>query len=254
MNPETSLELYETKKNDRFLQAKALANSELCPKQFREKTADILLVMHQADVIDCDYMAALANMHVVHGTAGYSSKFLIALANRHGVFSGPIRYKTEGSGKDAIVTAWAKLADGDIVESIAVGWDMAQAAGWTKNPKYKELPELMFRYRSAAFLIRTTCPEVTMGMLSTEEIEDMHYAEAREVRAEPSAAERLQALAAPKKTESRDWKGLKREEFTPEGQAYVERAGGKFADEPAEVEPEPDDEPNEFLGFPVEEN
>ena len=193
LKPAVSIEARDRAVKERWGLAHALANSELCPKQFRGKANDIAIVLHQAEVLGCDGQSALANMHVVHGTAGYASKFMIALANRHGVFDGPIRYRTEGSGQKAIVTAWAKLKDGDTVESIAVGWDMAQAAGWTKNPKYKEIPELMYRYRSAAFLIRTTCPEVTMGMLSLEEIEDMHYADAREVRAEPSTLTRLEA-------------------------------------------------------------
>jgi len=192
MNNE-SIEVYEARKQDRFTLARKLAESELCPKQFRGKPADIMIVMRQAETLGCDPQSALANMFVVHGTAGYSSKFLIALANRHGVFDGPIRYKTEGRGKDAVVTAWAKLKDGTVVEGISVDWNMAKASGWTKNPKYNEMPELMYRYRSAAFLIRTTCPETAMGMLSLEEIEDMHYADAREVRPEPSTIARLEA-------------------------------------------------------------
>lgn len=195
-----SLEVYEAQKQDRFTMAQALAKSDLCPAQFRNKPADILIVMRQAEVLGCDPQSALSNMFVVKGTPGYSSKFLIAQANRHGVFDGPIRYKTEGRGRDAVVTAWARLHDGDIVEGIAVGWEMAEAAGWTKNPKYREMPELMYRYRSSAFLIRTTCPETTMGMLSVEELEDMSYAEeARDVTPEPS---RLQAIAEGSQPES----------------------------------------------------
>jgi len=185
-----ALEVYEAQKADRFTMAKALAHSDLCPAQFRGKPADILIVMRQAEVLGCDPQSALSNMFVVKGTPGYSSKFLIAQANRHGVFDGPIRYKTEGRGRDAVVTAWAKLRDGSTVEGVPVGWEMAEAAGWTKNPKYREIPEVMYRYRSAAFLIRTTCPEATMGMLSVEELEDMSYAErARDVTPEPSRLE-----------------------------------------------------------------
>lgn len=216
------LELYEQQKADRWTMAKAFANSELCPKHFRGKTADIAVVMSQAETLGCDWQAALANMFVVHGTAGYASKFLIALANRHGVFDGPIRYRTEGRGKDAVVTAWAKLHDGSTVESIPVDWAMAQAAGWTKNPKYREIPELMFRYRSAAFLVRTTCPEAVMGMLSIEEIEDVHYAdkEPRDVTPRPDSAVALV-------------------QHMIDGPGEEEQ--GEEPEEPREVEPEEDD-------------
>jgi hypothetical protein len=47
----------------------------------------------------------------------------------------------------------------------------AIAEGWTKNNKYKTLPELMLRYRAATLLIRTHVPEVLNGMHMVEEIE-----------------------------------------------------------------------------------
>jgi len=169
--------LYERKKADRWGLAKALSTSDLCPKQFRGKPADIAIVLHQAETLGCDPQSALQNVFVVKGTPGYSSKFLIALANRSGVFRGPIRFRYEGTGNALTVTAWAKLAeDGGIVESIPVSMELAKNAGWTSNDAYQKTPALMLAYRAAAFLIRLSCPEVTMGMLSVEELQDMaHY-------------------------------------------------------------------------------
>ena len=57
--------------------------------------------------------------------------------------------------------------------SITVGMDTARKEGWTSNPKYKTMPEQMLRYRSATWLIRTHCPEVLLGMQSSEEIQDV---------------------------------------------------------------------------------
>lgn len=52
----------------------------------------------------------------------------------------------------------------------------ATADGWTKNPKYQSLPELMLRYRAATLLIRTHAPEVMNGMQGIEELEDIRAA------------------------------------------------------------------------------
>jgi hypothetical protein len=51
---------------------------------------------------------------------------------------------------------------------------MAKAEGWVdKNgSKWKTMPEQMFRYRAASFLIRTTAPEIGMGLLTADEAED----------------------------------------------------------------------------------
>jgi hypothetical protein len=62
-------------------------------------------------------------------------------------------------------------ATGEIV-SVNVSMAMAKADGWTKNAKYRSIPEQMLRYRSATWLIRLYCPEVTCGMQSTDELKD----------------------------------------------------------------------------------
>jgi len=49
----------------------------------------------------------------------------------------------------------------------------ARAEGWTKNPKYSSLPELMLRYRAAILLIRTHMPEVLNGLHTVEELDDI---------------------------------------------------------------------------------
>ena len=50
---------------------------------------------------------------------------------------------------------------------------MAKAEGWTKNPKYKTMGAYMLRLRSSVLLIRTTCPEVLLGMQTADEVEDV---------------------------------------------------------------------------------
>ena len=58
---------------------------------------------------------------------------------------------------------------------------MAKADGWTKNAKYRSIPEQMLRYRSATWLIRLYCPEVTCGMQSTDELKDSDILSQRKI-------------------------------------------------------------------------
>ncbi len=53
---------------------------------------------------------------------------------------------------------------------------MAEAAGWTKNPKYRSMPEHMLRYRSATLLIRLYAPEVMHGYSTAAELRDISAA------------------------------------------------------------------------------
>jgi len=150
-----------------------------------------------------DPMMLLQNIHVINGRPGMEAKFAIALCNSKGVFKGPIRYelKKDNSGKPFSCTAWAiDKETGERVEEY-VDMDMARAEGWTnkEGSKWKTIPSLMLKYRSAMWLIRTTCPEVLMGMRTVDEIEDIDASETIDpVPAGNSNLDRLSNLLSPK--------------------------------------------------------
>ena len=78
--------------------------------------------------------------------------------------------------------------------SYTIGIAEAKAEGWTKNTKYRTMPELMLRYRAATLLIRTHIPQVLNGMHMVEEIQDVQAAsnpvrEVQEVREEQKVAD-----------------------------------------------------------------
>ena len=89
-----------------------------------------------------------------------------------------------GEGSNYGYLAWAVDADtGERVEGPKVDWAMVKAEGWDKDKrlrdgsgvqksKWNTMSELMFRYRAAAFFVRTCYPDVLMGMHTVEEIED----------------------------------------------------------------------------------
>ena len=59
---------------------------------------------------------------------------------------------------------------------------MAKLEGWStkEGSKWKTMPELMIRYRAAAFFGRQYCPDLLLGLMTTEEardIVDVDYAE-----------------------------------------------------------------------------
>ncbi len=76
-------------------------------------------------------------------------------------------------------------ATGETLEGPVVTMDMAKAEGWVDKAgsKWKTMPELMMRYRAAAFFGRLYAPEITMGMHSTEEVIDIQHEEPKAVAA-----------------------------------------------------------------------
>lgn len=151
--------------------ARVFAESDLVPPHMKGKLSNCLIALNIADRLQEDPLTVMQNIVVVSGRPGWMTAYMIARANRYGVFKGRISWRLAGAGRDMTVTAWARLAETEEEVSATTSMAMAEAEGWTKNAKYKSMPELMLRYRSAAMLIRLYCPEVMLGFPTVEEVE-----------------------------------------------------------------------------------
>lgn len=163
--------------------AERYSRSTLVPQIFRGKPDDCFIMVQLAARQNVDPFMLMQNSYVVHGTPGVMGKYAIGMMNVKGPFKGGVQFKYEGAGDSRKCTAWAIHKDtGEKCEQ-TVGYQMAKAEGWVKNPKWQTMTDLMLAYRSGAFLARLYCPEVLMGMQTAEELEDIIdvTAESREV-------------------------------------------------------------------------
>jgi hypothetical protein len=175
---------------------KAFAASTLVPEQYRGNLANRM---------GASPLMVMQNLYIVHGNPGWSSKFLIASFNQCGRFSA-LRY--EWTKDRTGCRAWAiEKATGERIEGPQVTLAMAKDEGWsTKNgSKWKTMPELMLMYRSAAFLIRTYAPEISMGLRTDDEIIDMGPADVVTTPRQAKAAE-IGALLTGKPTGLAHWR------------------------------------------------
>ena len=157
--------------------SKAFASSDLVPQQYRGNIANCMIALDMANRIGANPLLAMQNLYVVHGTPGWSSKFLIATVNACGRFSS-LRYEWRGEpGQPEYgCRAWAiERETGERLEGIWVTWKMVKAEGWDgKNgSKWKTMPDQMFVYRAAAFWQRAYAPELAMGLQTVEDLEDV---------------------------------------------------------------------------------
>jgi rubrerythrin len=156
-------------------QAKLLASSELVPKEFQGKIANCVIALEMANRIGASPMAVLQNLYIVHGKPSWSSQFIIAALNSTGGFS-PLRFAITGEGDQKTCVAWAiERETGERLESPPVSIQMAKDEGWLSRSgsKWKTMPELMLRYRSATFFGRLYAPQILMGMRTEEEARDI---------------------------------------------------------------------------------
>jgi hypothetical protein len=158
--------------------ASAYAQSTLVPKDYRENVANVLIAMEIANRIGANELMVMQNLYIVQGRPSWSSSFLIATVNACGRFS-PMRFETIGNDPKADsyrVRAYADdKASGERCNGPWITWEMVKAEGWySKNgSKWKTLPELMFMYRAAGFWSRVYAPEVSMGIHTADEAEDL---------------------------------------------------------------------------------
>lgn len=159
-------------------QAKALSASDLVPQAYRNNLPNTLLALEIANRIGASPFAVMQNLYIVQGRPSWSSSFLIATVNACGRFE-PLRFEVRGddpAAKDYRVRAITKdKASGEVCAGAWITWKMVDAEGWSKKSgsKWMTMPEQMFMYRAAGFWARVYAPEISLGILTTEEAKDV---------------------------------------------------------------------------------
>lgn len=155
----------------RYRIAKAFSMSGMVPPHFAGKPEACLVALLYAEQLGEHPMLLFQEMSVINGRPNTSARFAISRANKSGLLQGPISWKTAGQGEGLEVTAIAKLrSTGETIQA-AVTMREAVADGWTRNAKYKSIPEQMLRWRAATRLISLYIPEVLFGLGVREEAE-----------------------------------------------------------------------------------
>lgn len=159
--------------------ATLFSKSKMVPSHYQDRPADCMVACQMAVRLGVDPFMFMQNTYIVSGKPGMEAKLAIALVNSRGPFTGPIQWKFSGEGKGRACTAYAThKVTGELCEA-TVTWATVEAEGWASKAgsKWKTMPDMMFRYRSATFLARLYCPECLMGMMDRDEIIDAIDAE-----------------------------------------------------------------------------
>lgn len=157
--------------------SKAFAASDLVPTQYKGNMANCMIALNLAQRLGADPLMVMQNLVIVHGRPTWSAQFLIATANMCGRFSA-LRFEFFGErGSDTWgCRAWAvekstseKLVGADITIAIA------KQEGWyAKNgSKWKSIPQQMLMYRAGSWWVRAYAPELSMGLMTADEVIDM---------------------------------------------------------------------------------
>lgn len=153
--------------------ATELSKSDIIPKEFQQKPANCLIAVELANRLKASPFQVMQNMDVIYGRPALRSAFVIACINNSGKIIGSLKFEMDANCTKC--RAWAiEKETGSKLTGPTITMQMAQAEGWaTKNgSKWKTMPDLMLRYRAAAFFGRLYCPEILNGMYTEDEVND----------------------------------------------------------------------------------
>lgn len=160
--------------------AKALSESTIVPQIYQKNPSNCLIAIEQAQRLNVSPLMVMQNLFVIKGKPAWSSKFLIAMINESKKFDMELQYEEviDKDGKPYSCVVWT-TKNGRRIEGMEVNMQMAKDEGWygKDGSKWKTMPQLMLRYRAASFFSSLNCPELTMGIHTTEEIIDGDFKE-----------------------------------------------------------------------------
>lgn len=170
--------------------------STIVPDTYKGNVGNCVIALDMAMRMNANPLMVMQNLYIVYGNPSFSSKFLIATINASGRFS-PLRYEFKGEegthGYGCRCVAY-EASDKEHKEPLHGDWitmGMAEKEGWTKKngSKWQSMPSQMLRYRAAAFWQRVYCPEISMGLITKEEADDIQDAEYEEVKPKDKLAD-----------------------------------------------------------------
>lgn len=165
--------------------SKYLASSDLVPPTYK-KPENCLIALEFANRTGLSPLTVMQNLYVVQGKPSWSGQMCIALINGSKRFS-PLEFEFDGKpGEDNYgCFAYAtRLDNGKVYYSDRVTISMAKKEGWyskidkygKETSKWQSMPTQMMMYRAGAFFARVHCPDILLGLPTTEELYDVENA------------------------------------------------------------------------------
>lgn len=161
--------------------AQVLSDSDLLPKSFQGKPANVLMAIEYGRSLDLTPIQAIQEIVVIQGKPTASANLIGALVRKAGH---SLRVRVDAQQLVAV----AQIVRKDDPEfTYETRWDMdrAKRAGLASKDNWKNYSEAMLKARAITEVAREACPEALMGIQYTsEELE----ASPQPIRIDPAVA------------------------------------------------------------------
>lgn len=153
--------------------AKALSASTLVPREYQGNESNCLIAIDMSQRFGASPFEVMRNLDVIQGRPSWKASALIGMINASNKFDMELQFEevSDENGKPFSCRCWT-TKQGRRVDGPIIDMNMAIAEKWVdKNgSKWKTMPQVMLRYRAASFFSRMNCPEISMGLYTSDEI------------------------------------------------------------------------------------
>ena len=211
--------------DDALQTADLLAHSQLIPKAFQGRPADIVVAMMWSHSLGIPIVQGLQYIAVINGKPSMYGDGLLAVVMSSGQCTDfREELKSEGTNLTAICTVKRSGLEAPIVGTFSM--EDARVAGLLGKPgPWKQYPKRMLKMRARAFALRDAFPDILSGMSSAEEMADVEGVAVEKVE-EPEPQRKMPrrkkaaTVAAPQEAE--DVQAHAPEAVEPEAATVVE--------------------------------
>ena len=143
-NSESSIYLKDSAFEMAQRQARSLAASSLVPQEYQGEKGlgNCIVALDIAKRMNVSPLTVMQNLIIVHNRPSWSSAWIIAQIQGCGRFL-DFNYEVTGKGADMQCYCTAKrTSDKKLVKGSVVSIKMAQAEGWTRNTKWRNMQAL----------------------------------------------------------------------------------------------------------------
>lgn len=153
-----------------------LSKSTIIPISYQNRPENCIIALDMASRMGVSPLMVMQNLHVIQGKPSFSGSAIASMVKSNPHLKDAELHYVGAEGSDtwgAYVSAVDKNS-GRTLKGATVTLGIAKKEGWYQKAgsKWQSMPELMLAYRAYAWFGRVYCPELMMGLQSTDEILD----------------------------------------------------------------------------------
>ena len=152
--------------------SKMVAHSDLAPKDYRDKPANVLIAIQMGSEVGLSPMAALQNIAVINGRPALWGDAALAVVQVHPAYEWHKEY-TQGEGDAMTAICQIKRKGSDVSEGTFSVAQAKKAELWTKQGPWTTYPDRMLKMRARGFALRDKFADALRGLITAEEAMDL---------------------------------------------------------------------------------